>query len=319
MTEPGTVTAELKIKGGRQFATINLPTSLRQVPLNRFINFLVECRNFGDDTKNQFVIMARAISDFCDHPLAEMIEAELGDGDIVALDGSLRGIFGHISNLVYKAKGGLVTKDDARFEYQGEVYQIPVIMQQALAGEYQLPALSVIETIEVAEVERFKIQKTQMTGDPNGALRKSIMDLANAEAGYLDERDPRRFGILKAGEQLANAEVEKAGDPNGSLLYSKYLKMLAIICRKDGEQLPFDDAEREAWINERAMHFKGIDAQTALDIDFFLTSILQNSGQSHNVVGFLSRQSFVLLAATRLRSGQRKPERKRTTKQYSNG
>lgn len=314
MTE-GTVTATLTRRGGAILATIELPKTLKQVPLNRFIDFLVECRNFGDENQNQFVVMARAISAFCDHPLSDIVEAELGSDEITALDGGLRGLFGYISNLIHTAKGTLLTPGNASFEYMGETYTIPVIMQQAMAGEYTLADLSVIETIEVLEVERFKTQKTLMSGDPNGHIRQKIMAVANEEMGVYEPGDSRRMAISTAANAMIAAETEKAGDPDGSLLYSKYLKMAAILCRKDGENLPFDDAKREAWINGRAMHFQNLDAQTALNVDFFLTSILVSSAQSHSVATFLSRQSFVLLASIRLKSGKRNSERKTTTRQ----
>lgn len=332
MTE-GTVTATLTRRGGAILATIELPKTLKQVPLNRFIDFLVECRNFGDENQNQFVVMARAISAFCDHPLSDIVEAELGSDEITALDGGLRGLFGYISNLIHTAKGTLLTPGNASFEYMGETYTIPVIMQQAMAGEYTLADLSVIETIEVLEVERFKTQKTLMSGDPNGHIRQKIMAVANEEMGVYEPGDSRRMAISTAANAMIAAETEKAGDPDGSLLYSKYLKMVAILCRSKGDKkdreewgkIWSNDARREAWINERAAHFSfnpangtiGIDSQTALNVDFFLTNILASSAQSHSVATFLSRQSFVLLASIRLKSGKRNSERKTTMRRYS--
>ena len=312
------IKATLKKSGGI-FAELDLPQSLSEVPLNRFIDFLVECRNMGDENQNQFMVMARAVSDFCAYPLAEMIEAQIGDvyaPEVSGLDGSVRNLFGYIANLVSTGKGELLTPDNAGFVYEGNTYRIPVIMQQALAGEMKLPEMSVIETIEVAEIQRFKVQKTKVSGDPTGELRRRIMDIAKQESTQFPENDERGLALMKAAEKVVNIETEKEGDPNGSLLYSMYLKMLAVICRREGEHLPFDDAQREAWINDRAVHFRRIDAQTALNVDFFLTGTLGIFDNTLPAVGFLSRQSFVLGAAMRLKSRKRSTEQEITMRKF---
>ncbi|MFK5282066.1 hypothetical protein ACI3PL_21160, partial [Lacticaseibacillus paracasei] len=59
--------------------------------------------------------------------------------------------------------------------------------------------------------------------------------------------------IIQGAEMVIEAETDRAGDPDGSLLYSMFLRTVAILCRKDGEQMPFEDAEREVWINQRAI------------------------------------------------------------------
>lgn len=320
MSNGGTIKATLKIKGKGVLAELDLPKSLDQVSLKKYIDFLVECRKFGEDNQNHVMLMAQAISAFLDYPLAEILEAEIGDvysPEVKGLDGTISTIFGYISGLVHKGKGKLIKPENANFRYDGKTYYIPAIVQQAIAGEYTLPNMSVIETIEAAEIQRFKTQRTAQIGDPDGFVRQRIMALANLELNELPENDPKRTAVLKAAEQITAAEIEKKGDPNGSLLYSMYLKMLAVICRKKNEKLPFDDAEREAWINERASHFRGINAQLALDIDFFLTSILPASDSAHPVAGFLSRQSFAVVAATRLKNRKRTTAQKTTTTRYS--
>lgn len=312
------IKATLK-RNGQVFSQLELPKSLSEVPLNRFIDFLVECRKLGNENENQFMVMSRAISEFCASPLAEIIQAEIGDvymPEVSGLDGSIRNIFGYITTLIGAGKGELLTPETAGFEYMNETYRMPIIMQQALAGEYRLPAMTVIETVEAAEIQRFKVQKTQMSGDPNGELKRKIMDIANAEVFQMAETDDRRLAVMKAGEQLVKMETERAGDPSGSLLYTMYLKMLAVICRKEGEHLPVDDAEREAWINDRAVHFRRIDAQTALNVDFFLTNTLGILDDTLPAVGFLSRQSFVLMAAIRLKSKRRTKGRATRTKKF---
>lgn len=319
MTTRGTIKTTLRRKGGGVLAELDLPSSLRQVPLNRFIDFLVECRAMDDEDQNQLVLMARAISGFCDYPLIEIIEAEIGDvyaPNLVNLDGSIRGIFGYIAGLVERAEGEILNPDTAGFTFKGDQYKIPVILQQQLVGEFELPSMAVIDVIEAAEIQRFKLNKTKQVGDPDGRIRQQIMTVANHEMAQLPEKDPARLIIAQSAEKVIALETERAGDPSGSLLYSMYLKMLAVIARREDEQMPFDDGERETWINDRAHHFKGIDAQTALNADFFLTSILPISNVVHPVIGFLSRQSFAVVAAIRLRNKKRTTGRRITTTRF---
>lgn len=320
MEDKGPIWIKLRRKGGGDLAEMMVPRTLRQVPLNRFIDFLIECRALNDPGQNQLMTMAKAISGFCDFPLAEILEAEIGDvyaPEIRGLDKSLRSIFGYIAHTVHSAQGNFIDPENAFFVHKGQKYVIPTITQQALAGEFNLPFMSVIEVIEASEVQRFKMNKTKQVGDPEGRIRKKIIDLANEQIAPLKEDDPRRLVVLKSAETVANSEIERAGDPNGSLLYTMYMKTLAVISRKEGEQLPFDDAEREAWINDRAMEFRGISAQTALDVDFFLSSILNIYENDHPAIGFLTRQTLQLLAAIRLSSKKSKTGKRSTTRRYS--
>lgn len=329
MKQRGAIKISLRIKGreGKPMVELSIPP-LDVVPLNRFIDFLVECRKFGDEGEIPVMIMARAISGFCDYPLAEIIEAEVGDvynPQIRGLEGSVRSIFGYIASMVQEAKGEILNPENATFKHKGflsgqeHTYHIPVIIQQSLKGEYSLPFMSVIEAVEAGEVQRFKVQKTQQLGDPTGFIRQKIMDVANIQASQYGDGDTRRLEILAAAEQVANIEIEKQGDPNGSLLYTMYLKLLAIIARREGEQLPFDDAEREKWINDRSIEFKGVSAQTALNVDFFLCSILDTSENTLPAVGFLTHQSFALAVEMQLKSKKPTTGRKGTVRRFSKG
>lgn len=317
----------LSIKGGKELPKIELPETLKDVTLPQFINFLVECRNLRYLDQNHYVIMARAISEFCNHPLADIIEMEIGDPydpNVEGLQGSLRQIFGWIHDIVTKAEGFLI-QPDGEFRivnherqpdgsYQDVEYFIPVITQQILAGEVELPKLSAIEVVEASEIQRFKENFVKRKGDPEGYIKNLISAIAEKQIQELPEGSLAVPIVNRAAAQVIASETEAAGDPNGSQLYSMYLKMIAVLCRKKDEKLPFDDAEREAWINERADKFRRIDAQTALNVDFFLTNILKNFENDRDVIGFLTRQSFGLAAAMQKRNRKRTTAQKRTTR-----
>lgn len=300
----------LKKPDGEILVRFEIPSTLSELPLNRFVDFLVECRKMDTDADNVAEYTCRAVSAFTGFPIDKIIFAQYETFSEPGLIDSVARIFAHALKLLSEAKGTLVSPDQAVFEYAGDNYRIPVILQQAIAGETILPGLSTIEVIEVAEVHRFKKQVTENTGDPDGRLRKQVNRIIEEQV----RESGLRADLSPAFNKLKILEVEKAGDPDGSLIFTTFIKTLAILARKDGESLPFNDSEREAWIQNRAVHFSKIDAQTALNIDFFLTSILRNYENETPVAGFLSRQSFAVVAATRLKSAKRSTGRSRKPK-----
>lgn len=302
----------LKKPNGEILATFDIPSDLSELPLNRFVDFLVECRNMDTDVGNVAEYTCRAVAAFTGFPIDQVIIAQYESFTEPGLIDSIAKIFAYALNLVSNAKGSLLTPETAIFEYKGETYRIPVILQQSIAGETVLPGLSAIEVIEVAEVHRFKKQVTESNADPDGQLRRKIRKIIDDQlkiAGYAVDPSEQlqRFETL---------ELEKAGDPDGSLIFTTFLKTLAILARKEDEVLPVNDSEREAWIQNRAVHFSEIDTKTALNIDFFLTSILQNSESGLRAVGFLNVQSFAAVAATRLKKGKPSTGRSRYLKKH---
>lgn len=124
---------------------------------------------------------------------------------------------------------------------------------------------------------------------------------------------------IEAAEALrvARQEIEATKDPTGSHEFGGYLRLLAALCRKrqkDGtlETLPLGDVERDAFITNRAAHFSEISTGVALDVDFFLTSILRNSKTIRFADISLNHRSFVIVAEIFI--GNRKPTKQRLHK-----
>lgn len=117
--------------------------------------------------------------------------------------------------------------------------------------------------------------------------------------------------------RLTDASQKERPDEAANIRFTSYLRMLAIIARKEGEELPVNDAQRERFITERVIHFQEIDAATALDVDFFLLSTLQNLNAAHETAGSLIRQASALAVVTQSWSGKRTTVRRRTTRRYS--
>ena len=108
-----------------------------------------------------------------------------------------------------------------------------------------------------------------------------------------------------------NNKKERPGE-EANIRFTTYLKMLSILARKEGEELPVNDAHREQFLTERLIHFQEIDAATALDVDFFLLSSLQRLNVTHEIAGFFIRRVSALAVETCGWKGRPTTVRRRT-------
>lgn len=83
------------------------------------------------------------------------------------------------------------------------------------------------------------------------------------------------------GEVVESLELERIkgvlmqDDPDGSEWFTKAIAQVAILCRKPGEEFPKEPASAKAFIQERMEFFQDITIPIALDVAFFLKSILK--------------------------------------------
>ena len=118
--------------------------------------------------------------------------------------------------------------------------------------------------------------------------------------------------------RIAKRMVETTQDPDGSGLYTYYLNLLSVLALKDGERLPYGESEVENFINARTEYFadihggNGVDTGTALDIDFFLASLMRPSEVTGAAIGTLTNHALDLVQRIARRG---KPNRKRSTPQ----
>lgn len=68
----------------------------------------------------------------------------------------------------------------------------------------------------------------------------------------------------------SQALIETGKHATKNIRWELFHRQLAILALRDGEELPVEDLEFERFVSERAAHFVGIDAETALKVDFFL-------------------------------------------------
>ncbi len=285
-----------------------LPESLYDVPLNRFIDFLVECRPLVQDVDNakylQTLIMA--VSSFYGIDSKVLLKSASGINEIEkqSVGASLSSLFTYATKLIADFKPSFSSeKRGFKFTYLNEEYTILPILNQSIPGEFILPELSVIEVIEVVELSRVRETTVKTRADPDGKLKRRLNKMLEEKIKSLGSKPQNEDlkAIQDVQDKLYKEEIESRGDPDGSLLYTFYLKTLAILAKKEGEELPFEDSKREIFIQDRAYYFQNINAGIALDADFFLTNILPYLGAEHPAGGFLKNQSFGLVVAMLLK------------------
>lgn len=308
MTEQ--IIARLKRKDGSLIAEIPLPRSAAEISLAKYVSFLSEMRKFELENANPVQIMAQAVSEITGVELAGILQAKIGETWAAdsQLDGGVRSLYGWCVNAVSNYRGEARSAKNFEFEYKGDKYKIPYIVAAELAGG--LPVLPEIETgeaIEAFETMRGFQQQIKDAGDPKRERRKRIEHL-KAEIAKRGDADGQ---MLKEIRRL-EAEIDIDGDPNGNLVFAQYLRLVAILAKKDGESLPANDGDRERWIQARMMHLQEIDTKTALDVDFFLSGLLTLSKKTHPVIGSLILPLFDLAAANLSRQ---QPKERHTTGQ----
>lgn len=300
----------------------DIPNSLQDVRLSRFIDFIVESRPLmTEDEATAIVTMTKAVAAFYDINANVLFDAAAGlDVRNDSFAGSVSALYGYATKLIADFNPDLPKTDGGKsFTYKGAEYTIPPIVEQAIAGEFILPDLSVGEVIEVCELSRFREQTMTTRADRDGALRIRFDKMVNEKIEALGKSasNGQLAVITDAGAKMYREQVEIDGDPDGSLMFTYYLKLLSVLTRRSGEKLPADDSTRESWIQNRASHFQDIDAATALNVDFFLTDTLQYCDKGQRVGGFLKNRCFALVAATRLKSAKRLNAHRNTRKRFS--
>ena len=312
--------ARLKRIDGTVVAEIPLPRSAADVPLSRYVSFLVEMKKLGLEDVNPIQIMAQAVGEATGVGLGEILQAKVGEQweQHKELDGGVRSLYGWIVNALTNYKGQARTPDNFSFQYNGETFKIPYIVAAELAGGLPvLPQVETAEAVEAFETIRGFNQQIKDAGDPKGERAKRIKQLKEAMAKGEDKN-----GDMAREMRKLEAEIEIEGDPNGNLMFAQYLRMIAILAKKEGERLPANDGDRERWIQNRMIHLQHIDTKTALDVDFFLIGLLTRSNEMPGAIGSLILPLFALAAANQSRpqqSGKHTKGQFRTKKKFKSG
>jgi len=312
--------ARLKRTNGEVLAAIPLPRSAAEISLARYVSFLNELKKFQLEGANPMLIMSQAVSEVSGVDIAEILQAKVGEQWVAdkELDGGVRSFYGWFTRALTNYRGEARTPGDFEFEYKGETYQIPYIVQAELVGGLPtLPGIETGEAVEAYETYRGFQQQIKDAGDPTKERGKRIKMLKEAIAKGEDAT-----GDMAREINRLQAEIELTGDPNGNLTFAQYLRLIAILAKKPGERLPTNDGDRERWIQSRMIHLQEIDAKTALDVDFFLTRLFWHCETTHHVIGSLTAPLFALSATIQSRQqqkGKRIIAQYRGKRTYKNG
>lgn len=288
------IVANLKTPSGETVVDIPLPANPSELSLAKYVSFLTEVAKIDLPGKNVVQVMAKAVSEFSGVDIDTVFRAKLGEDwseETQVIEG-IKTLYGWCVNTIGRYKGVLRGDEDHSFEYGGQIFFVPVIRVQQIGGTI-LPDIETGEAIEAFETVRAFSEHIEKGAGVRECVAM-LQTLPNNEdkAPYI-----KRLRVLVPETEsvdLENAEYEylqellsKHGDEEGNYTYSRYLTMMAILCRKQGEKLPTVDSERKRFIAERSAFFQNIDAKTAMDVDFFLLTIFNALEKTHPVIGSL--------------------------------
>lgn len=80
-------------------------------------------------------------------------------------------------------------------------------------------------------------------------------------------------------DHYMTSAIKKDGDPEGSIEYERELRVMAVLLRKPGEELPSFKVARMKFVEERAIYFQDMMMSDVLRVRFFLSSIYEKLRQ----------------------------------------
>lgn len=279
---------------------LHFPDGPAELPLNRYIDFFAHTRKINYE--NPFQNMAAAVASFAGVDVSELAGVSAGEGGIKQL-------YAYALKQLQKWQPEQVDYFEKRiaFEYKGESFYL----LNPLLPESDYTVAEAVEAFETVRIYTDAIKKTETVTElaigvqyapEDEALRKRLYALIPDKTADLD----KTWEI-----------ISKYGDPDGNNQYSRYVKLVAIFARKEGEFLPATELKRKEFISERMKYFQGIDTKTALDVDFFLLNMFTRSAQTVACIGSLIRPLIEVVVETNLRNGKHTTGQSKTKKKYS--
>lgn len=276
------------------------PDGPKELPLNRYIDFFAHTRRINYD--NPVSSMAAAVASFAG------IEVSAMDG-IQAGDGGIRQLYAYALKQLQKWQPASMDYTEKRipFEYNGETFYLV----NPLLPESDYTVAEAVEAFETVRLYTDAIKKSE-----------TVTELAIGLQYAPEDVEMRKRLLAAIPDKAANLDdtwgiIAKYGDPDGNKSFTRYIKLIAIFARKEGEHLPATELKRKEFISERTKYFQGIDSKTALDVDFFLLNMSRASKQTTACIGSLIRPLIELVVETNVRNGKHLIERSKIRKKYS--
>lgn len=255
---------EITLTGG---VSLKMPETLAEITVEQYCEFLYGVLSFvewqeesGEPFTAEYQLtrlhkLARMVQDFCDCGQKGLVDVfKLPVGNYLQ---SLKQTFkiNELSEMDFnKTEGTLYTLFANIYKVIGQV--------ETLKGEKDFSFIWNGNTYRVKPSGRDMFTGTALP--PNMSVQEAVEVL-----------DLRR-----------KAEALMKKHPPKNVRWELLHKQLAILALQDGEELPEDDLEFEAFVSERARFFLGIDAATALKADFFLLGQLGLLRPTLTVIGY---------------------------------
>lgn len=221
-----------RIKNGKgeTVAEFGIPFGLSELPLNRYVDFLVETKRLREGG-NYVECMAKAVSGFYGIDLVKVLESQVGDlsqADPGDFDGTLAALFAHASKVAAAFKPQMMNPETCRFTHKGKSFTMPYILH-AVLGEPILPGIETVEAIEAAEAQRLamaEIGKEQ--GDEDGSHFFSmhlrlLAILARQDGERLPISDGERAAFLNE-RTLFFQDIDAATGLNIEFFFQNFLQ-----------------------------------------------------------------------------------------------
>lgn len=268
---------------GEEVTEFMFPSSLKEIGLNRYVDFFCEVRRMS--YSNPYLHMANAVAAW----------AGISQSDVTSL--AIKGegmekLYAYAMKCASGWKPSVIDSDGGiSFEHKGETFHI----KNHLRPEADMTVAEAIEAFETVRIYGEVIEKAA-----------TVTELALSYDGTEGSRRLLMNAIpdktMEPGD--TNAIIQKYGDPDGNGTYSRYLLLLAIFARRAGETLPVGEIERKQFLADRAVFFEGVDANSALCADFFLHSMFTASGKTPVFTGSLIRQHIEAVVEMSVQRGK---------------
>lgn len=279
---------------------LNYPDGPAELPLNRYIDFFAHVRKINYE--NPFANMAAAVATFAGVDVSALDKVQAGEGGIKQL-------FSYALKQLAKWQPDVSDYDEKRvsFTYKGETFYL----LNPLLPESDYTVAEAVEAFETVRLYGDAIKKSETITELAIGLQ---YDPEN------DELKKRLYALLP--DKTVSVEspweiIHKFGDPDGSKSFTRYIKLISIFARKEGESLPTGEIQRKQFISDRMKHFEAIDTKTALDVDFFLLNTFRASKQTVACIGSLTRPLLEVVVEMNVRSAKHSTGQSKTKKRHS--
>lgn len=197
-------------------------------------------------------------------------------------------------------------KSMLRHVITGDLDKVPFILPDDLAGD-DVPSITAGVSLMRLHFHIEKVLLAALKKERRHSALKYEFDY-KGERWYIGQERAITFlsGLaLTAGEvievhevkELMDLLIEKKGDPKYNYTYERDLRVVGILAKREGFELPFDINERLAYIEQQMRHFADLSLEVVLDIRFFLKTILAELQASQDIISFLTRRNLLLWKA----------------------